>query len=309
MKAHRGVKVLAGAFVVTSLVFAACATANRAAVKGTSADSGRALAAGDFEKAIEIQKQRYRSDPRDKKLLAEYIRTVEEGKKAADLALRRGSYGTASGTYRILLDGWDGFSAFAAKLTFRRAELEAGLKSCLIAQWGVQYGQELRAGRYDKALAVYQAGLKEYPGNKTLGAAYAGAVDELEAIGRKALAARDYALAGRVDALLLRNFASFDGLAARPGVSREKLAEAIELCRSSLTKNGLAEYRKGNLEKAISTWESLLTFDPKNAEIRKAVETAKAQLAKIKSMAPGAGRGPSNSRADKSQPGSAFPST
>jgi tetratricopeptide (TPR) repeat protein len=297
MKAHRGAKILVGAFVVTSLVFAACATANRAAVKGASADSGRALAAGDFEKAIEIQKQLYRNDPRDKKILSGYIRTVEEGHKAADLALRRGSYETASGTYRILLDGWDGFSAFAAKLTFRRADLEAGLKSCLIAQWGVQYGQELRAGRYDKALAVYRAGLREYPGDKTLGSAYAGAVDELEAIGSKALAADDYAKAGTVYALLLRNFTSFDKLSTRPGVSKEKLAEAIELCRSSLTKNGLAEYRKGNLEKAIATWESLLVFDPENAEIRKAVETAKAQLAKIKSMAPGAGRGPSNSRA------------
>jgi tetratricopeptide (TPR) repeat protein len=304
MKAHRGAKILAGAFVVTSLVFAACATANRAAVKGASADSGRALAAGDFEKAIEIQKQLYRNDPRDKKILSGYIRTVEEGNKAADLALRRGSYETASGTYRILLDGWDGFSAFAAKLTFRRADLEAGLKSCLIAQWGVQYGQELRAGRYDKALAVYRAGLREYPGDKTLGSAYAGAVDELEAIGSKALAADDYAKAGTVYALLFRNFTSFDKLSTRPGVSKEKLAEAIELCRSGLTKNGLAEYRKGNLEKAIATWESLLVFDPENAEIRKAVETAKAQLAKIKSMAPGASRGPSNSRAAMSQPGS-----
>ncbi|MBE0714031.1 MAG: hypothetical protein IH583_16780, partial [Candidatus Aminicenantes bacterium] len=82
MKAHRGVKILVGAFVVTSLVFAACATANRAAVKGASADSGRALAAGDFEKAIEIQKQLYRNDPRDKKILSGYIRTVEEGHKA-----------------------------------------------------------------------------------------------------------------------------------------------------------------------------------------------------------------------------------
>jgi tetratricopeptide (TPR) repeat protein len=293
MKAQRGVKILVGALVVTSLVLAACATANRAAVKGASADSGRALAAGDFEKAIEIQKQLYRNDPRDKKILSGYVRTVEECKKAADLALRRGSYGTASGTYRILLGGWDGFSAFAAKLTFRRADLEAGLKSCLIAQWGVQYGQELKAGRYDKALAVYQAGLGEYPGDKTLGAVYAGTVEELEAIGRKALDANDYALAGRVDALLLRNFASFDALATRPRVSREELAEAIELCRSSLTKNGLAEYRKGNLEKAIATWQGLLVFDPENAEIRKAVETAKAQLAKLKSMAPGEGRWPS----------------
>ena len=52
-------------------------------------------------------------------------------------------------------------------------------------------------------------------------------------------------------------------------------------CRESLTKAGLAEYRKGNLEKAIAVWESLLVFDPDNAEIKKAVETAKTQLNEI----------------------------
>jgi tetratricopeptide (TPR) repeat protein len=291
VKTNRGLRVVVGALVVFSLGFAACATANRAAVKQTSADSGRALAAGDFGKAIELQKQLYRNDPRDKKLLSSYIRTVEEVKKAADLARRRGSYGPAAGTYQVLVDDWGEFSAFAAKLTFRKADLETGLKSCRIALWGVQYRQELGAGQYDKALAVYQTALRDYPGDKTLRAGYAGAVDELEAIGRKALAAQDHALAGKVDALLLRNYASFDGLETRAAVSKVGLAEAIELCRSSLTTGGLAEYRKGNLEKAIVAWESLLVFDPENAEIKKAVETAKAQLGKLKSMAPGAGRG------------------
>ena len=53
-------------------------------------------------------------------------------------------------------------------------------------------------------------------------------------------------------------------------------------CRESLTQSGLAEYRKGNLAGAIAFWEGLLSFDPNNAEIKKAVGTAKTQAAEIK---------------------------
>jgi len=48
-----------------------------------------------------------------------------------------------------------------------------------------------------------------------------------------------------------------------------------------LTKAGLEEYRKGNLAKAIAVWEGLLSFDPNNVEIRKAVDTARIQLNEI----------------------------
>jgi cytochrome c-type biogenesis protein CcmH/NrfG len=49
-----------------------------------------------------------------------------------------------------------------------------------------------------------------------------------------------------------------------------------------LTRKGLEEYRKGNLARAIAHWEGLLEFDPDNAEIRKAVETAVEQQKKLK---------------------------
>ncbi|MCK7476805.1 MAG: tetratricopeptide repeat protein [Candidatus Moduliflexus flocculans] len=65
-------------------------------------------------------------------------------------------------------------------------------------------------------------------------------------------------------------------------MKRERLVEVINVCRQGLTNSGLAEYRKGNLEKAIEIWDSLLAFDPGNAEIKKAVETAKAQLEKLR---------------------------
>jgi hypothetical protein len=92
----------------------------------------------------------------------------------------------------------------------------------------------------------------------------------------------DYALAGRIHALLLRNYASFEKFRPGVGFSRADLTKAIGVCRVKLTNSGLTEYRKGNLAKAIAVWESLLAFDPENTEVKKAVDTAKVQLQEIK---------------------------
>ena len=157
-----------------------------------------------------------------------------------------------------------------------------------------EFRQELGAGNYTKALAVYQAVLKDYPGDKAVKTAYANGVGQIRAIGDKALTAKNYALAGKVNGLLLRNLESFKGAggtAPGGGLSRQGLEESLRVCSSGLTNGGLAEYRKGNLEGAIALWDGLLAFEPGNAEIKKAVETAKAQLGKLKSSGRGNGRG------------------
>lgn len=247
---------------------------------------------GDHQSTLDLLKKRYQDDPGDKDLLPDYIDAVEEIKKSADSSRDRGNYGQASGTYRLLLDNWAGFSWFEAKLPFRKADVQAGTRDCRIGLVGIQARQELGAGSYEKALTTYQAALRDYPGDKTLKDGYAGVIAALRAAGAKALAAKDYAQAGKDFGLLLKYAASSGGPGAGTGSNRKEMDEAIKLCSANLTKRGLAEYRKGNLDKAIAVWESLLIFDPDNVEIKKAVETAKAQLGKLKSLAPGGGVGP-----------------
>jgi cytochrome c-type biogenesis protein CcmH/NrfG len=55
----------------------------------------------------------------------------------------------------------------------------------------------------------------------------------------------------------------------------------LKSCGTQLTREGLEQYRKGNLKEAIAAWQGLLQFDPDNAEIRKAVDTATEQLKKL----------------------------
>ncbi len=299
------------ALLISGLAVVACASSNKDALRPASAEAAASFAEnkaalppasadpvwsfviGDYGKAIDFYQKLYEKDRADGKTVSDYIAMIEDVKGAGDEARSKGSFTTAQGVYRVILDSWDGFSAIASRLTFKKTDLEAGLRDCRLALCNRQFRQEIGAGNYAKALTVYQAALKDYPGDKTVKAGYAKGVGEIRAIGAKAMAAKDYALAGKVNGLLLRNLESFEGVvgaAAAGGSSRQELAEALRECSAVLTNGGLMEYRKGNLESAIALWDDLLDFDPGNAEIKKAVETAKAQLSKLKSSGRGNGR-------------------
>ncbi len=274
------------------LALAACVSANRATVEPGPSDAARHLAAGEYRKAIDLQKAMRLKDPRNRKVAAEYVATVEEIKRAADAARVKGDYATAAGTYSILVGSWDEDKAVAEALTFKKSDLEAGLGICRGAIRGQEARREMKAGNFGKAVGLYRAALKDQPGEKSARAEYASAILEIKAAGERALAERDYAAAGRIHGLLLDNLGSFEGLegigkAAAASLRKDRLFEAIKVCRQGLTNSGLAEYRKGNLEKAIEIWDSLLAFDPANAEIKKAVETARAQLGKVKRVGVG----------------------
>ena len=279
--------------ILASLIVGACASANKAAIKQASAESARSFAAGDYAKTLGLYRELYMKDRTNGKVVTAYGAAIEEVKSAADEDRGKGSYTTAQDAYRVLIESWDGFSAIAPKLTFKKVDLEAGLRDCRLALCERQFRQGLGAGSYSQALAAYQLALKEYPGDKAVTARYGKAAGEIRAIGVKALAAKDYALAGKINRFLLKNLESTAGVvgaAAAGGSSRQELAEALRECSSGLTNGGLAEYRKGNLENAIALWGELLAFDPENAEIKKAVETAKAQLGKLKSSTRGGKR-------------------
>ena len=296
---------------ISGLVVVACASSNKAALRRASVEASASFAAskaaqpppsadpvwsfatGDYGKAIDFYQKLYEKDRADGKTVSDYIAMIEDVKSAGDGARSKGSFTTAQGAYRVILDRWDGFSAITERLTFKKPDLETGLRDCRLAVCEREFRQEFGAGNYTKALAVYHAALKDYPGDKAVKTAYANGVGRIRDVGDKALTAKNYALAGKVNGLLLRNLESFKGAggtAPGEGLSRQELEESLRVCSSGLTNGGLAEYRKGNLEGAIALWDGLLAFEPGNAEIKKAVETAKTQLGKLKGTGRGNGR-------------------
>ncbi len=268
--------------VLPCLFFSACASAGRNLTKATSAESQRSLAAGEYEKALDGFKEAHAKDPGNRDLAANYRRTVEDVKRAADEARSRRDYARAGSIFRILLDRYGDFGEFAARLTFGKPQLATALWECSIAAVDDSAAKAMRAGNFAKAIEIFKAALKEYPADPELRAKYGAAVLKIKAAGDKAFAAKDYSRAGMVNVLLLRNYPSYKGLKPAVAFHLESLTDVVSACRESLTKTGLAEYRSGDLAQAIKTWESLLAFDPDNAEIRKAVTTARIQLDALK---------------------------
>ncbi len=268
--------------VLPCLFFSACASAGRNLTKETSVESQESLAAGDYEKALDSFKEAHAKDPRNKELAVNYVRTVEDIKQTADGARSQQDYARAEGIYQILFDRFGDFEEFAAKLTFGKAELGTALKEFRIAVVDNTAAQAMKAANFAKAIEIFRAALKEYPADAELAAKYGATVRGIKAIGDKAFAAKNFSRAGSVNSLLLKNYTSFERLKPPVGFTRDSLREAVSACRESLTKTGLKEYRNGELAKAIATWEGLLAFDPDNAEIRKAVTTARTQLNALK---------------------------
>jgi tetratricopeptide (TPR) repeat protein len=290
----RGWIVKGIALVLSGLTIVACASANKAALRQASVESSKSLAVGDYGKAIELCRKLYEKDRTNGRIVSSCAAMIERVKAAGDTARSKGSWAAAQSAYRVLAVNWDWFSSLAPRLTFKRADLDAGLKDCRLGLCERQFRQEIEAGNHVKAIAIFQSALKDCRDDKAVKARYAKGIAEIWKMGAQALAAKDYALAGRIDGLLLKNLESFEGVvatAAGGGSSKEALTEALRACSTELTNAGLAEYRKGNLENAIAYWDDLLAFDPGNAEIKKAVETAKVQLGKLKRSSKGGSNG------------------
>jgi tetratricopeptide (TPR) repeat protein len=292
------------AVLAAALAMAGCASAQRTALKRASAASAGALAAGDYGKALDLYQKLYEKDRANGKVVSRYAALIAEVKAAGDKAANTGSYATAQTAYRLLADRWDGFSALARRLSFKKPDLEEEWKDCRLALCERQFRQEASAGNYPKALAAYRSPLEDYPLDAAVRSRYLKGVAEIAAAAERAFQAGDFAVAGRVTGLLLKNIESFETGAQAAGTkgipSREALTRTVRTCVLELTNSGLVEYRRGNLGSAIAYWDGLLAFDPANAEIKKAVETARAQLGKLRSSGKGSprkgGHGPGAAR-------------
>jgi tetratricopeptide (TPR) repeat protein len=239
------------------------------------------LKAGNYAKAIDAYPLAFKEYPGDETLAAKYLQTVQEVKAVGDKALAVKDFAQAGRIYRVLLVNYSNFKSLAAKLTFSKSVLEAAVRNCRISLVDDQARQYLKAGNYAKALAAYPGAFKEYLGDPAIKAKYLQTVREVKAAGDGALALKDFSRAGKVYALLLRSYPAFEGVKPGPPFGRPDLVEGLSLCRDRLTQAGLEEYRKRKLASAIAIWEDILAFDPDNAEIKKAVETARTQFKRI----------------------------
>ncbi len=133
-------------------------------------------------------------------------------------------------------------------------------------------------GDYKSAVDVYAEACHKYPNDEALFANYGKTIEDIHRTAGEAFSREDFASSGRAYYVLLKNNSYCQELFREPSFDKGLLHARLEDCSSHLAQRALAEYRKGNLAEAISIWKSILAFDPNNAGIMKAVDTATFQL-------------------------------
>ena len=147
-------------------------------------------------------------------------------------------------------------------------------------------GRLLESGSHAPALDTFKRARKKYRSDKTVIDAERKAFESIYRDAVASLEVRECSLAGASYYLLNDRLPALGDLAGGLSFSSEDVAGGLDECRRMLALKGLEEYRRGNLGAALTSWESLLGFDPGNEEIRKAVETSKVQLEELKKVEP-----------------------
>lgn len=140
-----------------------------------------------------------------------------------------------------------------------------------------QARSHMLAGDYQKALDVYHAGHRKAPRDQTLLGAYVQSLESMVGTAEQALAQQEVGTAGKIYALLKKNYPRFEGFEQKLSFNRTRLSAKLDDCKKKLFKQGFKEYRKGNLDRAIALWEDLLVIDPQNTDIKEALRIAKLQ--------------------------------
>ncbi|MFO7568719.1 MAG: hypothetical protein R6W75_02895 [Smithellaceae bacterium] len=102
-------------------------------------------------------------------------------------------------------------------------------------------------------------------------------LEDIKKAADKASAREDFAFAGKSYHLLLKSYPDFKDIAHLLSFDRAQLQTNLAACQTALYKKGFQEYREGNLNEAVALWQDYLVIDPDNADIRKALNTARTQ--------------------------------
>ncbi|HVP78017.1 MAG TPA: hypothetical protein VMV04_08975 [Thermodesulfobacteriota bacterium] len=239
------------------------------------------IEAGRFQRAIDLWKEIYQEHPRDPNVRTSYVKALESIKSRGDLAFETNDLRLAEKIYEVLTRNWVHFSDFSKSISFGKDVLEKKIKTsrCLFTE--EQVASHLRAGKFRKAIDLCKEMYNKYPQDPVVLTGYIRTLESIKTTGDRAFEGSDFALAGSVYEVVLSNVTSASRLNGSLSFSREGLTAKIRDCKKILFENGLKQYRSGNLNQAILLWKSILTFDPENPEIKRAVEMATFQSSNL----------------------------
>ncbi len=159
----------------------------------------------------------------------------------------------------------------------KRAEVDLALR---------ESEQDIAKHDFDGALRVYGAALRKYPGDRRLLRYYLNAAEDILDTADNTFDKGEFAVSGRAYAALLRNYPHFQEISRNLSFDGKYLQARLTECSDRLCERALTQYRQGNLTAAISLWKNILEFEPENAGVKKAIDTASTQLENLQRKAP-----------------------
>jgi tetratricopeptide (TPR) repeat protein len=122
------------------------------------------MAAGAYQKAIDIYAVARQNHPLDQALLNEYVKSIEKIKSTADQASNEQDFVTAGRNYDVLLKNYSKIKSVNKNLSFNDTYLDGKLSICkkTISKQGFE---EYRKGNLGGAIALWEALLDIDPQN------------------------------------------------------------------------------------------------------------------------------------------------
>ncbi|MFO7568361.1 MAG: hypothetical protein R6W75_01090 [Smithellaceae bacterium] len=122
------------------------------------------MAAGAYQKAIDIYAVAHQNHPHDQALLNEYVKSIEKIKSTADQASNEQDFVTAGRNYDVLLKNYSKIKSVNKNLSFNDTYLDEKLSICkkTISKQGFE---EYRKGNLGGAIALWEALLDIDPQN------------------------------------------------------------------------------------------------------------------------------------------------
>ncbi len=282
MACFRRVLILLPVFLLFS--FSSCGWVKRTQVKNAIDEAHQELRLGDFQKALDTCQLAYRKYPKDSEMLRNYKETIEYVKARGDEAFEKEDFVQAQITYGLLLKNFPRFSDFADLLSFKKNFLVLRLKLSRMLPVKKQAQSCLKNGDIQKGIDLYSDLIRQYPRDTTVRNGYVSLLESIKGQADLDFKRRDFAHAGRTYRILLKNYSSLSTLKRFLSYDAALLDKGIETCRKILFEDALEEYRSGNLNQAISICRNILTFDPENLEVKKAMHKAILQAGNLEKI-------------------------
>jgi len=259
-----------------------CAPSGKPGLRPDMTQAQHSVAVGDFQRALDSYAAMADNYPGDRSVLKEFAGAVEQMKASADKSFKEKDFAAAEKTYSLLLANFPRFAGFERSLSFGPGSLKQLVLECQGHLSERKARQSLAQADYLRALDGYKVLPLEVLRDPAQSAGLRRIMEEIRGLADQALARKDFVAAGKAYAVLWREYSLAQQVGLSLSFSRSDAEEGLKKCRAQLTREGLDQYRKGNLKEAIAIWQGLLQFDPDNTEIRKAVDTATEQLKKLK---------------------------